>query len=216
MHPEQRRRGQARRLQRHIIDAAIARFPALSHVRYTTGSWNKSSLRLAAACGLGEVWRWGVQLCADTKDAPEDKREDDEVVFAPRPFVEYRHRILGECRKLPLKKLLSADEYSKVETALTAAGDTVDSVPTATATATKATRLRSPDAATAADIVDLMSLEGGEGPVSPTWVVDWKGVNSTRENLEKVLERPAWSSRCFRCGNKGGGYVGCAPVFQCV
>ena len=121
-------------------------------------------------------------------------RPDDEVVFAPRLFDLYREKILVECRKVTssLREELGPDHHAKLEALFAASADVPHgtahaATTTTTTTTTCGTFLEGlVAAASARDIVDLVLMEGGVSPVAPAWIVDWKGLASTRENLEKV------------------------------
>lgn len=101
VHPDLRQQGVARRLQLHMVETTLARFPAVRQLRYTTGTWNTASLRLAAACGLSPTFEWGIALCKDAPAPaaaaePSTCLDGDEVTFSPMPFTQHRDAFLAE------------------------------------------------------------------------------------------------------------------------
>lgn len=72
VHPTVRRRGLAMRLQSELIKAAKDRWPTIERFRYTTASFIPASLKIANACGMKAVHRWGFSLASSAKTGSDE------------------------------------------------------------------------------------------------------------------------------------------------
>eukprot|EP00041_Stephanoeca_diplocostata_P025478 m.668344 g.668344 ORF g.668344 m.668344 type:complete len:396 (-) comp22755_c0_seq16:1349-2536(-) len=115
VHPLARRKGCARRLQQHLVHLAESKLRGIKKLRYTTGSWNEASLRLATACGLEQKYSWGVEFfrcsveessgnddasgAGDTVENSESEKQakvGDNVTFRHFPITKFQEIVKKE------------------------------------------------------------------------------------------------------------------------
>eukprot|EP00040_Diaphanoeca_grandis_P039550 m.259394 g.259394 ORF g.259394 m.259394 type:complete len:368 (+) comp37976_c0_seq1:116-1219(+) len=179
VHPSQRGKGLARRMQQFLVKNALENNPQLKRIRYTTLIHNKASLRLAESVGLNPVFTFSIVM--KTASAPEDTTPKN----------------VGDFEQWSNQNL---ESYSKaLQTA-------IDTPLPATTLATNQQQQQQPQQPLLTPKLSLThwdskrTLDGQQDVMdfvmkvhastnTPVLMLDWKAWQFTRENLQMIIDK---------------------------